>query len=273
MSNLFICVLISLCSFAASGSSLIGGRLVEPDEFSEVIRIRSGNSYCTASIIGPRVILTAAHCSHDNGEIVPVSESDLYEFVLEQTVYKARCTIAPEYSGRTGDQDMSLCLTDKPVDVKFGIVLKTGPKIDEVITLMGYGCTKIGGGDYDGKLRTGEALVTKLPTPDYYSIHTIGNSALCFGDSGGPAFKRIDNPRNEYHYIYSVNSRGNIKDLSLLTAVFHPKSIEFMEKFEREKGVEICGISKDCENPKGPYCKEELNLVKSAVKELSQCLL
>ena len=266
---------VSVTALADFRPSLIGGSEVRPGEYPEVIRIRSGRSACSAAIVGPKVILTAGHCTQDNGEIVPINENVLYEFVLKQQVYKARCKLAPDYRREVGDQDMAYCKIDREVDVKYAIISKEGPKLREVVTLIGYGCVREGGGGgNDGKLRVGEAPVVRESDSEYYSYHTKGSTALCFGDSGGPSFKRVSDPKGSYHYVYGVNSRGNIKDLSLLTAVYHPNSIAFAEAFERSQGVEICGISLDCDgNPEEPRrCQDELQEVKRALDHLDQCM-
>jgi len=257
------------------GSTLIGGRQVNPGEYPEVINIRSGRSSCTASVIGPRVILTAAHCTKPGGVIVPLSENLFYEFQLDQMIYKARCKIAPHYKQQTGDQDMALCKTDRKIDVKYASLSKEGPKLMEIVTLIGYGCIRQGGGGgNDGILRIGEARVIKESNLEWYSFHTKGNSALCFGDSGGPSFKQVFDPKHEHHYIYGVNSRGDIKELSMLTAVYHPESLKFARDFERDQKVKICGLSLNCDKGgKEPRtCAYELELVKDSVSSLDKCL-
>lgn len=258
-------------------STLIGGRRALNGEFPEIIYIRSGGAACSASVVGPRVILTAAHCTRDNGEIVPLSETLNYHFTINQEVFKARCTIAPEYRNQVGDQDMAYCKTNKDVDVKWATISREGPKKGEVVYLAGYGGTiKGGGGGNDGVLRVGKAPVTKESTSSYYSYETTGSTALNFGDSGGPSMKNMIDPTREVHVILGVNSRGDIQERSLLTAVYHPKSIKFAEDFERENDVMICGISLDCGQEQGPKdpnkCIDEFNKAKKYFNKLEQCM-
>lgn len=246
-------------SLLAQEQTLIGGVPVRPGEYPEVIRISDGSGYCTASIVGEKVILTAAHCSKENGEIVPVSEDSEYQFVFEQNVYKAKCSLAPSYrNGRTGvgSEDIALCKIDRKVDVKYAIVSTDEPQIDDTVTLIGYGCIRgrnseggAGGGN-DGILRVGDAIVYRNSTDNYHHWHADRGASLCYGDSGGPAFFKVENPKDDYHYIAGVNSMGDIESYSLLTST--KQSIGFFKAYELTNKVEICGISADCNKKPDP---------------------
>ena len=73
-----------------SQQTLIGGRVVNPGEYPELVYISNGRGRCSATIVGPQVILTAAHCVKDGGSVTPVS------FVLDQTLYSAKCKHHPK---------------------------------------------------------------------------------------------------------------------------------------------------------------------------------
>ena len=241
MRRLVFALFYANLAFASSYEPmLIGGRPASKGEYPEIVYIHSGNARCSATVIGPKVILTAGHCVADEGSIGPVAE--IVDFVVDQTVYSAVCKQAPMYRDQTEDHDMALCKVDKRLSVKPAKISKLGPKLGEEVVLSGYGCVQAGGGGgNDGILRIGKAKVTKLPQGKDHWFYTQDKSALCFGDSGGPALLN-----KKEHLLIGVNSRGNIKDLSLLTALYTSESIKFFEDFAEEQEVEICGISDKC---------------------------
>lgn len=236
-------LMVLLCPDFALGNeqTLIGGKIAKPGMWPEVVYITNGKGACTATVVGPNVILTAAHCVKDGGDIRPLN------FVIEQTVYQAKCTHHPMYKDKYS-YDFALCKVNSNIDVQYASIANEGPELDKDIMLMGYGCIKKGGGSgNDGKLRYGKAKVTALPSDTYNHaggqyFYTKGSSALCFGDSGGPAM--LANTKK--HIVIGVNSRGNIKDWSLLSSTFLNGFRDFASDFENKNNVEICGISKNC---------------------------
>lgn len=225
-----------------------------------------GNSRCTATVIGEKTLLIAAHCVSDGGTA---------KFKTAGIDYSSTCTHSPLYSqaawsrvktkielGQVSDfadlvnatADWSLCLITKTVaNIEYeslnvdADLLKTG---DELL-LTGYGCLQPGGGGggNDGKYRIGEALITGLPSGSDNDIVTFGGqpgAALCYGDSGGPAFyiDKISKKR----VVVSVNSRGNIRDTSYLSSVSTSQFKSFLNSWSTRHGQKICGVHKDAKN-------------------------
>lgn len=237
MKSAFIGFLLSnCCLFAQPIDELIGGKEVDKNQYPETVYIQvetnEGKGACTATIIGPEVLLTAGHCTKDQG---------IVNFFLNGGSYSARCSQAPLYRDQLEDHDMALCKIDKPVKVKPAKVSKVGPNLGDQITLSGYGCIQPGGGQgNDGILRVGSSEVFQLPNGHDDWLYTYGGGAICFGDSGGPSFLKGT------HEQIGVNSRGNIQDTSLLTALWIEKSQKFFVEFAETEKVEICGVNKDC---------------------------
>lgn len=222
---------------------LINGRPALQGEFPEAVYLSFGGSRCTGSVVGERVILTAAHCG---------VEGSIARFQVGQSTYSARCSQHPAYP-RT-DVDLMLCKTDRPVDVKPATL--GGPvQRGEEITIVGYGCVRPGGGGgNDGTLRVGDARVTGFSGHDIVSR----GAGLCFGDSGGPAYVKLVDAFGEKHVQVSVNSKGDIRSTNYTAKVYGSVAQDWMNRWAQRNRVDVCGVNADCdvEPDPDPGCKE-----------------
>ena len=188
---------------------------------------------CTSTVIGPRTLLIAAHCIRNNGKVSVAGG------------YSAVCTHHPDYrSNKTAD--WALCLLNKEVTgVPFEHINvdPTRVRMGDTLTLTGYGCTKKGGGGTDGNYRTGESKVIRLPSTKNHDIVTKGGAALCYGDSGGPAF--LVDADNRHRWVVSVNSRGNISTTSYLSSVANDKFQDFLKSWTAKHEQKVCGVDSD----------------------------
>jgi hypothetical protein len=214
--------------------TLIGGDPVEDGTWREVVYISSGGGRCTATIVGPRVLITAAHCASNNSTVT---------FTLDGKKYSARITRSSLYPGR--DHDIALGLiTEEVKDVVPKTIGGQATKGLE-ITLLGYGCTRSNGGrgagGNDGILRIGTAVVSGFSGFDMVST---SGAALCFGDSGGPAF--IAENGEENAVLLGINSKGDIATTNYNTRLDTADSQSFLKKFASNNGVDICGVNKEC---------------------------
>ena len=247
---------------------LINGRPAEAGEFPEAVYVSFGNSRCTGSIIGKRVLLSAAHCA-GNGSTG--------RFQVGQDQYTATCTRHPRYPGQ--DVDLLLCKTNREVNVIPATI--GGPvEVDQSITIVGYGCVRPGGGGgNDGVLRVGDARVTGFSN---YDIVSRG-AGLCYGDSGGPAYKKLTDAFSEKHIQVSVNSKGNIRNTNYTTRTYIDISKDWMRSWAETNAVDICGVTSECgDTPPPPPpgdCQETYQMYiekrsesDDALEDLMQCL-
>jgi hypothetical protein len=142
-------------------------------------------------------------------------------------------------------------LIDKAVEgVPFEVVNTEAAKIKlgQALTLTGFGCIQPGGGGgNDGKYRVAEAIVTQLPSGRSNDIVTERGAALCYGDSGGPAFL----VNGESRVVVSVNSRGDIRTTSYLSSVTTDEAKAFFKSWMDKNAQKVCGISADAPGCRG----------------------
>lgn len=211
---------------------LINGEVVTGE--SQIVNIRTGNSGCTATVIGKKVIITAAHCA---------STGATSTFKVNNVSYSAKMTRAPLYPGK--DHDICLGLVNKDVDTKPSSVVGRTQVLSkgQSITFFGYGCIKPGGGGgNDGKLRKGSATVTGFSN---YDVVSSQGAALCYGDSGGPGYM-LTEPAVPMKLV-SINSKGNISTTNYTTRLDITESQEFMKAWATTNNASICGVTMNCD--------------------------
>lgn len=149
---------------------------------------------CTASAIGPRLVLTAAHCLAKSTDIHRV------EIATQQGrrfIEAAKVVPHPEYHGDNKVPDLALVLLkeDLPVDVK--ILRLPEAYIDlglSTIQAAGFGRTNglksLPAGDV--KLRkTHLDVVSYSPEEPTFTVDQTQGRGVCQGDSGGPAIVNL----------------------------------------------------------------------------------
>lgn len=226
---------------------LRGARPAVPSEWPASFYTRSGGGRCTSTLVASTVLLTAAHCVPDGGEI---------RLTRAGTTVVGRCDHASGYRGGNATADYALCLLGAPVtQVRYENVNRdpAAVRVGAQLRLTGYGCTAAdGSGGNDGTYRIGEAPVIRLPTGADNDIVTRGDVALCMGDSGGPAFALAGTgPASRRLAVVSVNSRVENRspdgiDLgrtSYLSSTSTVEALRFLDGWAASKNVRICGLS------------------------------
>jgi hypothetical protein len=214
--------------------NIIGGTEVAQGDpkYSSVIKISTDGAACTASVVGPQAILTAAHCGKNDAEST---------FSVAGKQYKAVISRSPIYPGV--DHDVALGLVSEAIEnIQYEQISAASLSEGDEVNMFGYGCIQPGGGGgNDGILRYGSSQITSFSAKDFVAKKPDG-AALCFGDSGGPAFGKDG-------MQIGIASKGNISDTSYFANLRTQESKDFLEKWAKDNSVDICGVTKDCQGP------------------------
>ncbi len=193
----------ALVAFAAALSGAPAGAVVGPSEsgarFADhlvMVLSRGGDheGFCTGIVLGPRAVLTAAHCLRPTRDMAVVYRDAADKPVLiavaaavSHPLYRANAIAERQVS-----IDLALVETETPLDSRFTpppLAEGDGPAIGQDAILAGYGVAREGAPTSGGTLRSARLKVrAPLSSILLWADDAAGGAGACGGDSGAPLF-------------------------------------------------------------------------------------
>jgi secreted trypsin-like serine protease len=236
---------------------IIDGQPADPGEYPASFQAATGpDRVCTWFLVGPKVLVSAAHCLGGPSAKVRIDMGDV--------VHTGSCQAAPGHA-TDASQDISLCQIAPAYEIPqapeipvsgYEVLNQDASRIalSMKVEISGFGCTEDNMKVSDTYL-IGTMKVSGLPpdaripdsatrTPNAIKLREAP-SRLCGGDSGGPAFLYPKGGRI-FRVVVGVNL-ATFPEIgaSYLTSVSAAQVMKFVTDWKNGTGEQICGIDKD----------------------------
>ena len=180
----------------------------------DLLNIETDGVGCLATLVGPRVFLTPAHCAK-NGATA--------HFKFKGQKYQAMIAHSPFY---LHDQhELAVGLVSH--DVKDAFSFTVGKWIDtgDSVRLLATSFGKTPG-------KTSVAMM------ENFNLVTNEGATATFGDAGGAVIAK--------GAVVGIINGGNGAETTYSTNLTHPVSLQFLKDFGTVNQVEICGVNSGC---------------------------
>jgi len=225
--------IIELCPTPESGQKIISGQKCPTFERSigrlDLYDEEDNASRCTAIIVSPSKILTAAHCFNEfvfRARLIAGSESR----EVIRVVYHPEARF---FSDRF-EHDIAIAELDSPLSFAIeSVTLAPQPQVGEPIYIFGYGRTTV---ELDTNFRSeglfaGTMIVSDISNLFFDALYDGRSANTCRGDSGGPAYS-FDLESGKL-LLSGLVSSGKIElctpgDVSVFTSLANLSNISFI---------------------------------------------
>jgi secreted trypsin-like serine protease len=225
---------------AFSETPIIGGEEDQGDPSIVALYAREpdaeAGSLCTAEIISPTVVLTAAHCVHP--ELVGAkaqfwvltawnlmdSEHPSPRLAVKEVHYHEGFSKANLLNGN----DIAVAILAEPTDLKPLAINRqsiASSLVGDDVRIVGYGLNKHFGGKGAGTKR--QATLPLDGVDDKFVLTGTWGKGICSGDSGGPVLAKVDGVEQ----IIGVNSFGFLYCFGNSRSTRVDSYLDFVDRF------------------------------------------
>src|SRR5215213_5373936 len=186
-----LCLALSLV--ATQANAIVGGAEDEgPLARQSVMVLSSNGGVCSAVVLAPDVVLTAAHCATGAAEHRVHFRDEAGEAVLIVPAAKA---VHPGYNAKAIETrqrsiDLALVRIPEALPARFERATLGAGKVQEntFVTVGGYGLAREGDAKTTGTFRTASLTAVEPYGPSRILLWAEGSgtASACQGDSGGP---------------------------------------------------------------------------------------
>jgi V8-like Glu-specific endopeptidase len=216
---------------------------------------------CTATLVGPSVVITAAHCVENASSQVLFIVGESYRSP-ERTFRASSWHLHPQFAGTSGgfgrpEYDIAVVLLEEdataaglePVPVN----LNTFSLVGKTIQAVGYGMTRPG--DYANSQRWWTTMPVSQESPLTYTADGAGVTGICQGDSGGPMLYDVP---GQGVSVMGVVSGGDSYDC--LGHTYYPRTDAYVDFLDDFISVGPCGWETwtgRCEDDTAVWCEND----------------
>ena len=172
---------------------IYGGRPAKSGEFAASFYFDRKRGPCTATLIGPFVLFTAAHCVPKGDVVFELGGGG------KRRRMGASCSYAPGYPKKDETADYALCSLKSAIEnTRYFETINTDEKLlasGKTVLLTGYGCTE--DGNSKRAYYVGEAEITGDYQPNSNEFRTDGK-AVCVTEIAG--VRRFGSIREDEEY-------------------------------------------------------------------------
>lgn len=229
----------------------------ETTEYPGVVRIIGprGRGLCTGTIVHPRAVLTASHCTLAPGG---------YRVVADWGSYLSSKVLALGPGTTNDPHDIALIVFDERIaEDDLVIPISVGAEVGEPVALVGFGCANLETQEGTNVKRLGRnriyrrseylELATPLNPSERSLLGPENLTGTCFGDSGGPMLRKEQRGTSVTGVVHGGRWNQTVA-YSLFSDLGDDENFAFLETTERQNGLYL---TRPCEAPgnRMPYCQ------------------